>query len=591
MNVQQRVAADRVDITTLATMQGALTSITDEMSQVVIRTARSPVFKLAKDFSCTLCDWQSRQMIQGDAELPVHVGSIPFVCRAVAEAYQGNIAPGDTFLCNDPAFGGLHLNDVALLRPIFVDDELLFWAVIRAHWLDIGGPSPADLRRAQSDSYGEGIRIPPLKVIAAGVPCDDVMRLYFNNIRFPQQQHSDMLAMIAAGEIAGRRLRAMAEKYGVEVTKAGIEALYEMTEHRVRTAITDLPDGISEGESWLSAREGDGHMKISATVEVSGDEMSIKLSSPEQLREVRNSPFGATHAAVGHAVTIALGLKPPFNDGLYRALDIDYGPLGTITNAQVPPAPTLGCTTQPFCEIVDSVRHALSKIIDDERQTAGWGPAASIVLAGIHPETGQFYGHFHPNGGSSGGGGAAHGADGWSGVGSENSGGAVLKEPVELLEYEMPFLVSRLEYRMDSGGAGRWRGGLAVDTEWEPLDHEQTARFHGTIDTFPALGVQGAKSTMLEPKLGQRNAIDPDGGVRKSGGASRLHSQRGGRLEMCPPGGGGVGDAFARDIDAVRSDVVNGYVSIEGAALDYGVVVDPDELTVDQDATDGLRNK
>ncbi|MBT4491202.1 MAG: hydantoinase B/oxoprolinase family protein, partial [Rhodospirillaceae bacterium] len=157
MNVQQRVAADRVDITTLATMQGALTSITDEMSQVVIRTARSPVFKLAKDFSCTLCDWQSRQMIQGDAELPVHVGSIPFVCRAVAEAYQGNIAPGDTFLCNDPAFGGLHLNDVALLRPIFVDDELLFWAVIRAHWLDIGGPSPADLRRAQSDSYGEGI--------------------------------------------------------------------------------------------------------------------------------------------------------------------------------------------------------------------------------------------------------------------------------------------------------------------------------------------------------------------------------------------------------------------------------------------------
>jgi N-methylhydantoinase B len=578
-----------VDITTLATMQGALASITNEMSQVVVRTARSPVFKLAKDFSCTLCDWQARQMIQGDAELPVHVGSIPFVCRAVAEAYEGNIAEGDTFLCNDPAFGGLHLNDVALLRPIFLDDQLLFWAVIRAHWLDVGGPSPADLRRAQSDSYGEGVRIPPLKIIAADVPCDDVMRLYFNNIRFPQQQHSDMLAMIAAAEIAGRRLRAMAEKYGVAVTRSGVEALYDMTERRVRKAIAALPDGSQNGESWLSARQGDAHMKLSATVTVRGDEMGIVLASPPQLREVRNSPFGASHAAVGHAVTIALGLQPPFNDGLYRALNIDYGPLGTITNAQVPPAPTLGCTTQPFCEIVDSVRDALSKIIPLERQTAGWGPAASIVLAGNHPETGDFYGHFHPNGGSSGGGGAAYGADGWSGVGSENSGGAVLKEPVELLEYEMPFLVHRLEYRTDSGGAGRWRGGLALDTEWEPIDHEQTARFHGTIDTFPALGVQGAKSTLLAPKLGQRNAIDLDGGVRKSGGASRLHSMVGGRFEMCPPGGGGVGDPFARDPDAVRHDVINGYVSVAGAALDYGVAIDPESHAVDEMETARLR--
>jgi len=362
-----------------------------------------------------------------------------------------------------------------------------------------------------------------------------------------------------------------------------------MTERRVRKAIAALPDGSQQGESWLSAREGDAHMKLSATVTVMGDDMAIILASPPQLREVRNSPFGASHAAVGHAVTIALGLQPPFNDGLYRALSIDYGPLGTITNAQVPPAPTLGCTTQPFCEIVDCVRDALSKIIPQERQTAGWGPAASIVLAGNHPETGDFYVHFHPNGGSSGGGGAAYGADGWSGVGSENSGGAVLKEPVELLEYEMPFLVHRLEYRTDSGGAGRWRGGLALDTEWEPIDHEQTARFHGTIDTFPALGVQGAKSTLLEPKLGQRNAIDPDGGVRKSGGASRLHSTRGGRFEMCPPGGGGVGDPFTRDPGAVRHDVINGYVSITGAALDYGVVIDPESHAVDAVETARLR--
>ena len=133
------------DITTLAILKGAFSSITNEMSNVVLRTARTPVFKLAKDFSCTLCDWESRQIVQGEAELPVQVGSIAFVCKAVAEASAGDVLRGDLYLCNDPQVGGIHLNDVALLRPIFHDDELLFWAATRGHWLDIGGPMPAEL--------------------------------------------------------------------------------------------------------------------------------------------------------------------------------------------------------------------------------------------------------------------------------------------------------------------------------------------------------------------------------------------------------------------------------------------------------------
>jgi N-methylhydantoinase B len=580
-----------VDITTLATMQGALRSIVDEMSHVMVRTARTPVFKLAKDFSCTVCDWECRQLVQGDAELPVQVGAISFVCRAVAKAYEGDIHPGDYFLCNDPAHGGLHVHDMALLQPIFIEDELVFWAVIRAHWLDIGGPASADLRRAQSDCYGEGLRVPPIKIYDRGQRLDNIIDFYFANLRFPDKQNSDMLSMMAACNIAAIRLVALIDKYGMMQARACVEELYDRMEQRVRRAIQALPDGSYTGNSWMAAREGDAHIEFTAEVTVQGDTLSVVLHSPPQLRDVRNSPFGATHAAVGHAVAIALGVAPPFNEGLYRPLNIDYGPYGSITNAQVPPAPTQGCTTQPFCEIVDCVRAAMSKVIPAERQTAGWSAAASTNLAGINPETDLYYAHFHPNGGSSGGAGAVYGLDGWSGTGAENSAGAVHKEPVELLEYEMPFRLHRLEYRTDSGGAGRWRGGVAVDCEWEPLNHGQTARFNGVIDTFPALGVDGAKSTLIEPKLGERRAIDPDGTIRSSRGDSRIHSESGGRLELRPPGGGGVGDPFLRDPELVRADVLDGLVSLKGAALDYGVVLDPESLIIDEQKTQELRNQ
>ena len=156
--------SNTLDITTLAISKGAFRAITNEMSHVVLRTARTPVFKLAKDFSCALCDWEARQIVQGDAELPVQVGSIGIVCKAVADAYAGDVQAGDLFLCNDPEYGGIHLNDVALLRPIFCGGELMFWAATRGHWLDIGGPIPADLVKAQSDSYGEGVRMPPTRI-------------------------------------------------------------------------------------------------------------------------------------------------------------------------------------------------------------------------------------------------------------------------------------------------------------------------------------------------------------------------------------------------------------------------------------------
>ena len=579
------------DVTTLAILKGAFRSITNEMSHVVLRTARTPVFKLAKDFSCTLCDWEARQIVQGESELPVQVGSIQFICKAVADAYAGDVQPGDLFLCNDPEFGGIHLNDVGLLRPIFYRDELLFWAVTRGHWLDIGGPVPADLVKAQSDSHGEGVRMPPTRVHRAGEPVADMMRLIFANIRFPERQKSDMLALTAATDIAAKRLLALVEKYGVGTVKSGIETLYDMTDRRVRAAIAELPDGTAGGSAWMSAREGNDHIELKAEVTIDGDELYVSLDSPPQLRDVRNSPFGATHAAAVHAIAVGLGIAPPFDAGLSRALHIDYGPVGTVMNAKVPPAATLGCTTQPFCEIIDCVRAAMSQLIPAERQTAGWGAPGAIVLSGIHPDTDEFYAHFHPNAGTVAGSGAAYGYDGWSGVGSENSSGAIQKESIELLEYEMPFHIRHMEYRTDSGGAGRWRGGLGLNCEWVPRDHRQTSRYHATIDTFPALGVGGAHSTLTSRKLGERLVYSAAGTASRAGGASRPHAERGGWFEFHAPGGGGVGDPFERDPERVAQDVRNGLVSVEGARAEYGVVFDPGADRVDTMATGKLRHR
>ncbi|MGE0801630.1 MAG: hydantoinase B/oxoprolinase family protein [Lautropia sp.] len=579
-----------IDVTTLATLQGALRAAVEEMNHVVVRTARSPVFKLAKDFSCSLCDWACRQMVQGRAELPVQVSSIPFVCQATADAYADSVADGDVFLCNDPASGGLHLNDVALLRPVFVGGSLLFWTVIRAHWQDVGGVAPADLLRAQSDCYGEGVRIPPLRIVEKGVPRQDVVALLFANMRFSERTQADLMSMQAASRIAGERLKALISRYGESTVRLGIEELYARLERQARDAIRSLPDGTYVGRSRIAARDDGAPIEFVAEVTIRGDSLAIRIDSPPQSRDVRNSPYAATTAAARHAVAISLGLRPPFNDGLYRAVTIDCGPLGSTANARVPPTATLGCTTQPFCELVDCVRSALALAIDPARRNAGWGAAASTNIFGHDPATGQFYGHFMPNAGSAGGAGAVHGQDGWSGVGSEANGGAVLLEPIELLEYEFPLRVHRMELRTDSGGAGRWRGGLGLDFEWEPIGHEQTARFHGVIDTYAALGVAGARSSLIEPKLGARCARDADGVVRSAGRDSRLRSGIGGKLETHNPGGGGVGDPFDRDPAAVLVDFREGLISAEGAMADYGVAVLADGSAIDHPATEKLRS-
>ena len=217
------------------------------------------------------------------------------------------------------------------------------------------------------------------------------------------------------------------------------------------------------------------------------------------------------------------------------------------------------------------------------------GTSGSIVLSGVHPQTDEFYAHFHPNAGTVAGSGAAYGYDGWSGVGSENSSSAIQKKSIELLEYELPFHVRHMEYRTDSGGAGRWRGGLGVNCEWVATDHRQTARYHSTIDTFPALSVGGAQSVFESRKVGERLVYSPQGEPSRVGGASRSHAERGGWFETRAPGGGGVGDAFERDPARVAEDVLNALVSIEAARTAYGVVIDPDSGAVDAAATDQLR--
>lgn len=578
------------DITTLSTISGALSSVVDEMSSVVIRTARSAVFKLAKDFSCSLCDWDGRQLVQGDAELPVQVGSIPLVCRAVAKAFEGRVYAEDVFLCNDPVCGGTHLNDVALLRPIFEGDELFCWTVIRAHWLDIGGVAMADLRRAQTDVYGEGLRLAPIKIIEKGRNRQDILDLLFDNFRFQKQQRSDMLSMMAACTVAEKRMRALLSRYGLETFKSCVEELYDRNEQKARKAIMQLQDGVYHGSAFMSAREGDHNYEIKTELKVFGDQLKISLSAPPQLRDVRNSPFGATQAAVYHSAAISLRLKPPFNDGIFRTIEIDYGPLGTIVNAQVPPAAVLGCTSQPFNEIIDSVRMAFTEVIADENKTAGWCAASPTTLSGVDPDTDTFYAHYHPNA-AAGGSGATWGGDGWSAVGSEGTGGAVQRESIELVEHELPIRFHSMEYRTDSAGAGHWRGGLGMDCSWEAIDHEQTSRFHGTIEHLPPVSVAGAKSTLMAPKIGQRFAIDADGTRRAANGASRLHAQKNGSFEMRPPGGGGVGDPFGRPLDKVVEDVRNGYVSVGGARLDYGCVIDPNTFEPDIQATRELRRK
>jgi len=576
------MANRNVDPITLSVVRGVLETTQREMTLALEQTARSSVFNLAHDYSTALFNHTPEMILQGQ-DIPIHLGSLIPAMKNVAAFFEGDIQEGDLILHNDPAYGGSHIIDTCMYYPVFYQGELVFWTVCKGHLTDIGGPVPAGYNPDAKEIYAEGLRIPPIKLWDKGVPRDDILNMLLINMRARRDQEGDFNALIGACQVGARNLTALMDKYGRETVQDCIEELLHMANAHMNGLIAKVPDGTYSGTAILEdAGHGFGDFDITATVTITGDRCHIEIESPPQVPYFINSYEGNSYSGVYLGLMMFAQLPPPYNEGLYRNVTVDMGKKGTLCNAQSP-APHMNCTTTPMETLTDAVRLAFEQAAPD-KVSASWGHANGCNIAGWDSRHDEEYVTMVLASIISGAG-ATNSQDGWHACGPECCFGALTSGDIEMLEHSYPIIIHEYGLMEDSGGAGKFRGGSGTRWAVEPLDRDMTMITFGEGRRIPAMGAAGATSAMVDKKVG-RLEITRNGSTEVIK-ENVIETIKPGEIAAnMNPGGGGFGNPFERDPLKVVDDVRNGLVSIEGARLDYGVIIsDAETLAIDEAAT------
>ena len=547
------VVTTRPDPVTLAVVEHRLESIAREMTEVMLRTAMSQILNSSRDFSTALLDGDCQLVAQGEG-IPVHVSALPVAGAAVRDYFGDTISEGDLFILNDPYFGGSHLPDITIIRPVFHQGRLLFYAVNRAHHSDVGGGTHGGYNPRATEIFQEGIRIPPLKLYDKGVPREDVLQMLSANVRQPENFLGDLNAQIGSVMIAAQRIASLLETYGPDRLLAAVEEILSATERQVRQFISEWPDGVYHGEALVDDDGFDNKLiPIRAKVTINGDQMAIDLgeSSP-QVTGFINSAYANTRSLAHAAIMYVAPANVAKNEGSMRPVDI-IAPKGLIVNAN-PPAPVCMSTNHCAEEIVEAVFKALAQAVPKE-VNAGFSRRLRYAITGQDPRTGrQFIWHFFL---ARGGGGATYGYDGWPNVGEINVAGGIRSPSIEVTEERFPFFIRRHELRPNSGGQGQWRGGLGgiCDLVYEG---EGTARLNTAGDgiVVPPFGLFEGQDGLPHDYKILSNGSERSLGSKET----EVKVNPGDHVYCLSSGGGGYGNPSDRSQAADEWDRKNGYV-------------------------------
>ena len=546
-------ATDRPDPVTLAVVEHRLESIAREMTEVMLRTAMSQILNSSRDFSTAILDADCQLVAQGEG-IPVHVSALPVAGAAVRDYFGDTISEGDLFILNDPYFGGSHLPDITIIKPVFDNGKLLFYGVNRAHHSDVGGGTHGGYNPRATEIFQEGIRIPPLKLYDKGVPREDVLQMLSANVRQPENFLGDLNAQIGSTMIAAQRIAGLLESYGAERLLASVEEILSATERQVRQFISEWPDGVYHGESLVDDDGFDNKLiPIRAKVTISGDSMAIDLGeSSKQVTGFINSAYANTRSLAHAAIMYVAPSNVAKNEGSMRPVDI-IAPKGLIVNAS-PPAPVCMSTNHCAEEIVEAVFKALAQAVPKE-VNAGFSRRLRYAITGKDPRTGrQFIWHFFL---ARGGGGATNGYDGWPGVGEINVAGGIRSPSIEVTEERFPFFIRRHEIRPNSGGQGEWRGGVGgiCDLVYEG---EGTALLNTAGDgiVVPPFGLFNGKDGLPHDYKIISNGVDRPLGSKET----EVVVNPGDHVYCLSSGGGGYGNPSDRSKEADAWDKRNGYV-------------------------------
>jgi len=570
-----KTAAPRDDPATFEIVKNGFYKIAEEMRVVLAKTAYSPLLKSAGDYSCGLFDARGEMVAQGP-DLPIHLGSMPDAVRAIVAAFAADVHDGDVFLHNDPYFGGSHLPDVNVVRPAFYEGRLLGYACLRAHWPDVGSATPGSYG-AVTEIFGEGLRLPPLRLISRGAVNADLENVILANVRTPDERKGDLGAQLAATLRATERLKALARRYGAEELIHYMAQVMDYSERLMRATLMDLPDGEGVFEDFC---DGDGiadddlgkdaPFRIRLSVKKTADRLIVDFAGTAGgVKGPMNAPLSVTASGIYCGLKTAIdpnNLIPP-NSGCWRAIEI-RAPKGCVVNATFP-APVVYANHEISHRVADMVMGALASFMPEQVMACSQGTSAILTLGGVDPRTGRPYVSYET---VKGGYGARPNKDGINCIASGISN--TMNTPVEIMEMAFPVRIERYEVNPDSGGAGRYRGGCGAIRVWRLLDGaDATGALCMERMTSPPFGLLGGKAgAAAAVKL-----TTPDAATRHLPGKGAFSAPAGAVIEMITPGSGGFGPVAARDSAAIARDLLDGYVSAAAAERDYGVA-DPQAL-------------
>jgi N-methylhydantoinase B len=576
--IEQQATA--VDPITLGLVRNALSSVADEMALTVIRTAYSTIVRDCMDFSTALCDKNGLMVAQG-VTIPFQLGGIPFALKETLQRYQGNIFPGDVFAINDPFAGGIHIPDIFIFKPIFVSGRLLGFSATVAHHLDLGGRVPGSAACDNTEIYHDGVRIPHLKIYERGKPNETLFAILEKNIRVPVMTLGDIRAQLSACDTGEKGLQQLAERYGAETLEACFSELLDYTERVVRAEIAKWPDGVYSFTDYLDEDGVDARdIPIRITMTVKGDDLTVDFTgSSPQVNGGINCPLPFTVSCCGYAVRSIMQEDIPNTSGLFRPVHV-IAPEGSILNPVMPAAS--GMRGVVGFRLSDALFGTLAQIVPERVPAAGEGGNSLIIIGGYDRKRKPWV-MFDLVAGTWGARPTKDGNDGLT-----NPGSVISNIPAELMELEYPVRLEQYALRQDSGGAGKFRGGLGITRDWRytgdgpaNLSIRSDRRKHPPYGLFGGLS-GGSGWNVMNPGTEKEQVLRT---------MVTLPIQPGDVIRHMQAAGGGWGDPLERDPRAVLEDVIDEKVSLAQALDAYGVVIDAATMQLDDAATECKRNE
>ncbi len=554
---------DDIDLITLEILRNSLRSITDESYIALTKAAYSTNIKERRDHSIALTDAQGRLVVQSENSLPIHLASMLGMMEQLLDKYdEADFSEGDIFVANDPyVAGGTHLPDVNLAMPAFVDGKLLGFVCNIAHHADIGGMTPGSMAGGMSEIYQEGLRIPLVRLFKGGELVQDIFDLLLLNVRVPHERRGDYFAQVAACRLGSRRLVEMTQRYGRVMLARSFDAIMDRTEARLRDSIRTVPDGRYEFTDLLdNDGMGTSDIPISVRVDVAGENIAFDFTGTgAQMKGNFNMTFNAAQSAVYYVLKALLDPDLPNNHGLIRAVEIS-APLGTLVNAVHPAAVAGRANTSQ--RVVDVLIGALAPALPEQAVGAANGANVTAVFFGHDPRHDRTYLYLETLGGGFGG---RFTKDGKDGVQVHITNTSNL--PVEAIEAEYPLMVESYGLIQDSGGAGKYRGGMGIRRVVRPIGHE--AVFSGMGERFAHQpwgifgGQPGGTGRFSIQGPSHNDETLPDKPNYVPFGPEDA-------VVIETPGAGGYGEPAERDVEAVAADYRDGKFSAEYLRKYYG---------------------